>query len=116
MGGEVRRADGMSDSFPPAMQREQLLRFAEAIDCRARALARDECGDWAIQGKQGHIYACPEGFQLCFVARYGVNEWDGDGPHLEDYHRAKRLLCSLISLRTAPAKGYFSSIGFPMKA
>jgi hypothetical protein len=27
-------------------------------------LRRDECGDWAIFGNNGHIYAVPEGFQL----------------------------------------------------
>jgi hypothetical protein len=59
----------MSDFFPPAKQRERLQQFVDALDCRAKALIRDECGDWAIQGKQGHIYACPEDFQLCFVAR-----------------------------------------------
>jgi hypothetical protein len=97
----------MSEPFPPAVQREQLLRFAEAIDCRARALARDECGDWAIQGKQGHIYACPEGFQLCFVARYGVNEWDGDGPHIEDYRLAKRLLMFANLAQDGTGEGIF---------
>jgi hypothetical protein len=27
-------------------------------------LRRDECGDWAIFGNNGHVYAVPEGYQL----------------------------------------------------
>jgi hypothetical protein len=54
----------MTDKFPPTKQRPALLAFAEALDSRASALRRDECGDWAIFGRNGHIYAVPEGFQL----------------------------------------------------
>jgi hypothetical protein len=54
----------MSDCFPPAVQRPKLLAFAEACCTRASALHRDECGDWAICGNNGHIYAVPEGFRL----------------------------------------------------
>jgi hypothetical protein len=97
----------MSDSLPPAVQREQLLRFADALDCRSKALARDDCGDWAIEGKHGHIYACPEGFQLCFVSRYGVNEWDGAGPHIDDYDRAKRLLMFANLAQDGTGEGIF---------
>ena len=35
------------------------------FNCARRALRRDECGDWRINGKSGHIYAIPGGFQLC---------------------------------------------------
>jgi hypothetical protein len=48
---------GMTDIFPPTKQRPALLAFAEACDSRAPALRRDECGDWAIWGANGHIYA-----------------------------------------------------------
>jgi hypothetical protein len=54
----------MTDKFPPTKQRPALLAFAEACGTRASALRRDECGDWAIFGTRGHIYAVPEGFQL----------------------------------------------------
>jgi hypothetical protein len=37
---------------------------AEACGTRADKLRRDECGDWAIFGNNGHIYAIPEGYQL----------------------------------------------------
>jgi hypothetical protein len=41
--------------FPPTKQRSALLEFARAIGSRSRALRRDECGDWRINGKRGHI-------------------------------------------------------------
>jgi hypothetical protein len=50
--------------YPPTAQRPKLLAFAEACCTRADKLRRDECGDWAIFGNNGHIYAVPEGFQL----------------------------------------------------
>jgi hypothetical protein len=49
----------MADIYPPAKQREALLGFREALGCRDNAVRRDECGDWAIFGKRGHIYAIP---------------------------------------------------------
>lgn len=82
----------MADLYPPTLQRPELLRFVETADLRSSCLRRDECGDWCINGKRGHIYAVPEGFQLVYFARCGVNDWDGDGPHIEDYTRAKRRL------------------------
>ena len=54
----------MADTFPPTAQRPKLLELAEALDSRSDALRRDEFGDWRIFGKFGHVYACPEGFQL----------------------------------------------------
>jgi hypothetical protein len=47
------------DIFPPAKQRPALLAFAETADTRPNCLRRDECGDWAIWGRDGHIYAVP---------------------------------------------------------
>ena len=45
--------------------REALLGLAGALNSAPRTLRRDECGDWRINGKSGHIYAVPGGFQLC---------------------------------------------------
>jgi hypothetical protein len=50
-------------------------RFAAALDSRASALRRDECGDWAIRGTNGHIYAVPEGFQLMIGCDFGYVGW-----------------------------------------
>jgi hypothetical protein len=36
--------------------REQLQNFAEALGSRATCLRRDDCGDWHILGRKGHVY------------------------------------------------------------
>jgi hypothetical protein len=64
----------VADIYPPTRQREALLRLIEALGCWDRALRRDECSDWMLKGKYGHIYAIPgtldrpkaEGFQIYF--------------------------------------------------
>jgi hypothetical protein len=66
----------MTDKYPPAVQRPALLKLVEALGVQERTLYRDECGDWRVNGKFGHIYAVPgipwggmervEGFQLYF--------------------------------------------------
>ena len=64
------------DIFPPAKQRPALLALRDALGCRDNALRRDECGDWAIFGKRGHIYAVPgslDRFQI-FIAGT-AREW-----------------------------------------
>jgi hypothetical protein len=65
----------MVDLSPATMQRPALQRFAAALDSRASALRRDECGDWAIWGSNGHIYAVPEGFQLMIGCDLGNAKW-----------------------------------------
>jgi hypothetical protein len=62
------------DIFPPAEQRLALLALREALGGRDNALRRDECGDWAIFGKRGHIYAAPDGFQIV-VQCDSAREW-----------------------------------------
>jgi hypothetical protein len=73
----------MTDIFPPAKQRPALLGLVKALGCRDNALKRDECGDWAIFGKRGHIYAVPgtldrpntPGFQI-FVMGWTARGWN----------------------------------------
>jgi hypothetical protein len=72
----------MGDIYPPTMQRPALLELVKALGCRDNALRRDECGDWRVNGKQGHIYAVPgslnrpktPGFQI-YIERESVREW-----------------------------------------
>ena len=47
------------ETFNSAAQRARLLEFAGALGSRSSALQRDECGDWAIFGRYGHIFAVP---------------------------------------------------------
>jgi hypothetical protein len=59
----------VADRFPPRLQRPALLKCLEAIGARPGALRRDQCGDWAIFGKHGHVYAvAPASFQFMFTA------------------------------------------------
>jgi hypothetical protein len=97
----------MADIFPPAKQRPALLALREALNCRDTTLRRDECSDWRINGRQGWIYAVPEGFQLLFFARNGVTEWEGEGPHIEDYLRAKRNLFFCRLAQDGTGEGIF---------
>ena len=41
-------------------QRAALNRLATALNCSPSALRRDGCGDPAIVGKRGHVYAVPD--------------------------------------------------------
>jgi hypothetical protein len=106
----------MADTYPPTKQREALLLFRLALNCRDNALRRDECSDWRINGRQGHIYAVPEGFQLVFFARNGVNEFDGDGPHIEDYLKAKRDLIFSRLAQDGTGEGIFMLDRLPTPA
>ena len=73
----------MVDIYPPAVQRPELLKLAEALGCRDNALRRDECGDWRINGKHGHVYAIPgtltrrttPGFHF-FVMNWTAKGWN----------------------------------------
>jgi hypothetical protein len=64
----------------PARPREPLLALVDVLSCRDNALRRDECGDWRIEGRCGHIYAVPgtldrpsmPGFQIFIV---GSGRW-----------------------------------------
>lgn len=64
----------MVDTYPPTVQRLALLKLVGALGVRDNTLRRDECGDWRISGRVGHIYAVPgslarrgvEGFQIYF--------------------------------------------------
>jgi hypothetical protein len=95
------------DNFPPSVQRPALLEFAEALNSRPSALRRDECGDWRINGRHGHICAVPNAFHILFFARNGVTEWDGEGPHLKDYVRAKRALVFCRLAQDGTGEGIF---------
>ena len=45
------------ETYPRAAQRAALRKFASALGSRDSSLRCDECGDWRIIGKQGHVYA-----------------------------------------------------------
>src|SRR5262245_5400250 len=49
--------------------RAQQQRLVAALNVRARALSRDECGDWRITGRHGHLYADGHGWLLYVTDR-----------------------------------------------
>jgi hypothetical protein len=71
------------DLFRPSLQRPALLEFAQALNSRPSALRRDECGDWRINGRGGHVYAVPGAFQvvvLCEKLEAGLaGRWTSQG-------------------------------------
>lgn len=92
----------MADNYPPTCQRPKLKELLSNLEARRNALRRDDCGDWAIFGKFGHIYAVPldraairEGFQIIFGAELGVglsargaaNSWGAARRKLETFCR-----------------------------
>jgi len=68
-------ARAIAQAHPPAGSRPRLLEFRQAIDAREACLRRDECGDWSIFGRLGHIYAVPEGFQLFVSTGESARRW-----------------------------------------
>lgn len=64
------------DRFPPSRQRPAILPFVSALNAADDTLRRDECGDWRINGKKGHIYATPVGV----IAGYEKRTPSADGP------------------------------------
>jgi len=61
-------------AYPPSVQRPALLDLVKALGCRDNALRRDECGDWRVEGRHGHVYAVP-GFQF-FVMGWTTKGWN----------------------------------------
>jgi hypothetical protein len=56
--------------------REHLETLLEALDASPLALRRDACGDYAISGKSGHIYADGSGFLLCVSTGESARRWN----------------------------------------
>ncbi|MBV9978205.1 MAG: hypothetical protein JO105_22700 [Hyphomicrobiales bacterium] len=70
----------MQDPCPPAWQRQRLLAFQHRLDAAhlqdgRQTLRRDTCGDYAIFGRLGHLYATPEGWHLCVATDGSPQRW-----------------------------------------
>ena len=55
--------------------REHLEILLQVLDASPLALRRDACGDYAINGKSGHIYADGSGFLLCVSTNELARLW-----------------------------------------
>jgi hypothetical protein len=53
----------------------RLEALVAAIDASPRALRRDQCGDYMIAGKLGHIFADGQGFLLYVSTRESPRRW-----------------------------------------
>jgi hypothetical protein len=70
----------MADKHPPERQKPRLLAFQTALGSAPRALRRDACSDWNIEGQSGHVYSISgslaepkrEGFQFFLACDSGM--------------------------------------------
>ena len=58
------------------IDRQHLASLLTALDASPRSLRRDACGDWAINGKAGHIFADGSGFALYVKTGESVGRWN----------------------------------------
>jgi hypothetical protein len=70
----------MKDPSPAPCPRERLIELRDVLGIGNRldgkpTLRRDDCGDYAIWGRLGHIYAVQEGFQLVISTDKSPNRW-----------------------------------------
>ena len=93
------------ETYDSSTQRASLLKFAKALGSRDAALRRDECGDPAIHGKTGHIYAVPGGYQLCVMG------WAGLG-----WGNAKRAMNFAKATQDGDTEGCLFMARLPTKA
>jgi hypothetical protein len=64
----------MQYSKPERDDRASLIALLIALDASPRSLRRDECGDYAIEGKQGHVYTNGPGY-LFYVSTGSPRRW-----------------------------------------
>jgi len=48
--------------------RDHLEALLTALPASPLGLRRDDCGDWRIQGRRGHIYRDGDGYLIVFVS------------------------------------------------
>jgi hypothetical protein len=63
------------DTFPPASQREALIKFAAALGASENSLKLDKCRDWHIAGKSGHVFAYAKGRFQIFIFSGARQAW-----------------------------------------
>ena len=56
-------------------ERARMESLLAALDASPLALRRDACGDWAINGKQGRVYADGAGFLIVVVTDGSARRW-----------------------------------------
>jgi hypothetical protein len=56
--------------------RAQLERLVVALDASPRSLQRDQCDDWQIRGKLGHVYVDGAGYLLIVMSDESARRWN----------------------------------------
>jgi hypothetical protein len=104
----------MASNFNSVMARAALLDLAKALTSRDAALRRDECGEWRIDGRGGHVYAVPgtlddpdrPGFMIHVLSekleRGTVDRWTSQG-----WTYAKRALSFATLIQDGDLEGVF---------
>lgn len=65
------------------MSRAHIQNLLTALDASPRALRRDQCGDQAIIGRSGHVYANGAGFALYIQTGESARRWNNIKRRLE---------------------------------
>ena len=110
----------MASHFNNGMARAALLDLAKSLTSRGAALRRDECGEWRIDGRGGHVYAVPgtlddpdrPGFMIHVLneklERGTVDRWTRRG-----WTYAKRVLSFARLIQDGDLEGVFFLDRFP---
>jgi hypothetical protein len=84
--------------------RSRLQDLLGALDASERQLRRDECGDWQIGGRWGHIYAMGDGFHLvAFTDECDVGTTDRRSARR--WESAKRRLAFAVVVQDGDEEG-----------
>ena len=68
-------------------ERANLESLLNALDASPRALRCDECGDWQISGKQGHVYADGDGWLIVVTTAESPRRWTNAKHRLRPFCR-----------------------------
>ena len=85
--------------------RRHLEALLVALDASPRSLCRDQCGDWIINGRAGHVRADGPGFLLYVTGDFRAS--------LDERKTTAGFL--VASARTATTKGCCTWTGYPYR-
>jgi hypothetical protein len=72
----MERRPEMSTAATPIENRAHLEALMRALDASPGTLRRDECGDWAINGRLGHIFSNGAAFLLYVTTKESARRWN----------------------------------------
>ena len=84
--------------------RPAMLTLVDTLATRPQLLRRDECGDWNLFGKAGHVYAIPEANAYYFMVRCRSSK---------TWNHLKRRLSFCTLTQDGDDEGVFRLSGLP---